>query len=278
MDGRRLGWSEWGDAHGAPVLFCTGAGMTSSFGFGADAIRELGARLICIDRPGLGGSTPDPDKSLVSYARDVTAVLRSEGIVRPAVVGFSQGAPFAVAVAGVNAVSAVALVAGQDELAYPPTKRLLHPDVAGLVAAIEADREGFEASFASRVDAEGLWSLIIGMSAPEDRALYNEPAFAAAYRRSLAEGFAQGPAGYVRDLTLAMSRWSTQPEALAVPVSLWYGKRDTSPVHSPDLGATLSSRFPHASLHVLPDEGGSLLWTRSRDILRELVGRVTARY
>ncbi|ATB32895.1 alpha/beta fold hydrolase [Melittangium boletus] len=270
-DGRRLGWSEWGDVHGTPVLFCTGAGMTRSFGFGADALRELSVRLICIDRPGLGGSAPDPDKSLASYARDVVSVLRCEGIVRPAVVGFSQGAPFAVAVAGMNTVSALALVSGQDELAYPPTRRMLHPDVAGLVAAIEADREGFEASFAARVDARGLWSLIIGMSAPEDRVLYNEPAFAAAYQQSLAEGFAQGPGGYVRDLTLAMSRWSTRPEAISVPVSLWYGQRDTSPVHSPDFGATLSSRFPNARLHVLPDEGGSLLWTRSRDILRELV-------
>ncbi|WP_233262244.1 alpha/beta fold hydrolase [Vitiosangium sp. GDMCC 1.1324] len=266
-----MGWSEWGTAHGTPVLFCTGAGMTSSFGFGAGALRELGVRLLCIDRPGLGGSAPDPGKSFESYARDVQAVLRSEGIAPPPVVGFSQGAPFAVALAGANVVSAVAIVSGQDELAYPPTKQLLPPEVAGMVAAIEADRPGFEASFASRVDAEGLWALIIGMSAPTDRALYNEPAFAAAYRQSLAEGFAQGPGGYVRDLTLAMSRWPTQPESITVPVSLWYGKLDTSPVHSPDFGATLRSRFPNATLHVLPDEGGSLLWTRSREILHELL-------
>ncbi|WP_395806668.1 alpha/beta fold hydrolase [Archangium minus] len=270
-EGRRVGWSEWGSAQGTPVLFCTGAGMTSSFGFGADALRELGVRLICIDRPGLGRSAPDPNKSLESYARDVEAVLRSEGIKRPPVIGFSQGAPFAITLAGANIVSAVAIVSGQDELAYPPTRQLLHPDVAGLVAAIEKDRAGFEAAFAARVDAEGLWALIIGMSAPEDRAIYNEPAFATAYRQSLAEGFAQGPGGYVRDLTLAMSRWPMQPEAITVPVSLWYGKRDTSTVHSPDFGATLSSRFPHATLHAFADEGGSLLWTRSRDILSELL-------
>lgn len=266
-----MGWSEWGTPHEAPVLFCTGAGMTSSFGFGADAIRELGVRLICIDRPGLGSSAPDPDKSFESYARDVEAVLRSEGLTRPPVIGLSQGAPFAVALAGANLVSAVAIVSGQDELAYPPTRQMLHPNVAAMVTAIEADRAGFEASFSSRVDAEGLWALILGMSAPEDRAFYDEPAFSAAYRQSLAEGFAQGPGGYVRDLTLAMSRWPTQPESITVPVRLWYGKRDTSPVHSPDFGATLSSRFPNATLHALPDEGGSLLWTRSRDILRELL-------
>jgi pimeloyl-ACP methyl ester carboxylesterase len=270
-NGRRVGWSEWGTPHGTPVLFCTGAGMTSSFGFGADALRELGVRLLCIDRAGLGRSAPDPDKSFESYARDVEAVLRSEGLSRPPVIGLSQGAPFAVALAGAHLVSAMAIVSGQDELAYPPTRRLLHPDVANMVSAIESDRAGFEAAFAARVDAEGLWALILGMSAPEDRARYDEPAFAAAYRQSLTEGFAQGPGGYVRDLTLAMGRWPTQPESITVPVSLWYGKRDTSPVHSPDFGATLGARFPNATLHALPEEGGALLWTRSRDILHELL-------
>jgi pimeloyl-ACP methyl ester carboxylesterase len=165
----------------------------------------------------------------------------------------------------------VALVAGQDELAHPVTKRLLHPDVARMVDAIAADRGGFEASFASYADANGLWALIDGMSGPEDRAVYREPAFSAAFRQSLAEGFAQGAAGYARDLTLAMSRWTTQPEDVTVPVSLWYGRLDTSTVHSPDFGVTLASRFPNATLHSLPDAGGSLLWTRSRDILRELL-------
>lgn len=268
--GRRVGWSEWGATDGVPILFVTGAGMTSSIGFGADAIRELGVRLMCIDRAGLGRSEPDPDKSFESYARDVETVLRAEGIVRPPVVGFSQGAPFAVALAGAGVVSAVALVAGQDELAHPLTRPKLNPDVARMVEAIEADRAGFERWFASQVDAAGLWALVLGMSAPTDRAIYSEPEFAAAYRQSLDEGFAQGPGGYVRDLALAMSRWPTQPEDIALPVSLWYGALDTSPVHSPDFGATLKARFPTATLHSLAWEGGALLWTRAREILLEL--------
>ena len=56
-----------------------------------------------------------------------------------------------------------------------------------------------------------------------------------------------------------------------MPVSLWYGAHDTSPVHSPDLGATLAKRFPRATHHLLADEGGSLLWTRGRDVLAELL-------
>ena len=272
-EGRRVGWTEWGSPRATPVLFCTGAGMSGTLGLGADVLQALGVRLLCVDRAGLGGSAPDPDKSLERYARDVAAVLRAEELVRPPVLGFSQGAPFAVALAGAGLVSAVALVSGQDELAHPSTKRLLPPEVAAMVTAIETDRAGFEAAFTPRVDAEGLWGLVLGMSAAEDRAHYEAPAFAAAYRASLAEGFAQGPGGYVRDLTLAMGRWPTRPETLSLPVSLWYGGRDTSPVHSPDHGATLASRFPNATRHVLAEEGSALLWTRARDILLELLAR-----
>jgi pimeloyl-ACP methyl ester carboxylesterase len=253
------------------VLFCTGAAMAGSLGFGGEAVHALGVRLLCVDRPGLGLSEPDGDKSLGSWARDVGAVLAALGLVRPRAVGFSQGAPFAVALAASGLTSALALVSGQDELAHPSLRPLLGPDVARLVDAVAADRARFEADFAARVDAQGMWSLVLGMSAPEDRARYEEPAFAAAFRASLEGGFAQGPAGYVRDLALALGRWALPPEEVRVPVHLWYGGRDTSPVHSPDAGATLQGRFPRAWRSVLEAEGGSLLWTRGGDVLAELL-------
>ncbi len=269
--GRHIGWSEWGAENGRPILYCTGAGMSGAIGFGFETLRELDLRLICIDRPGLGLSDPDPEKSFESYAEDVAFVLRKLGTASAPAVGFSQGAPFAVALAAANLAPSLALVAGQDELAHPLIRSKLHPEVARMVEAIEADRDAFEADFAPRVDAEGLWSLVLGMSAPSDRANYESPAFAPLYRRSLEEGFAQGPAGYVRDLTLAMGRWPTPPEKLEATVALWYGTLDTSPVHSPDFGETLAGRFPNAELHQQRDQGGSILWTSADAILRELV-------
>ena len=75
----------------------------------------------------------------------------------------------------------------------------------------------------------------------------------------------------MRDLTLAMSAWPTPPEAITVPITLWYGALDTSPVHSPDLGATLVSRFPDGRRNLVEDEGGALLWRQSAAILRDLL-------
>ena len=253
VGGRPVGWAEWGLSDGSVVVFCTGAAMTSSLGFGFAALRELGVRLVCVDRAGLGRSAPDPDKSFASYTADVATVLRRLGITRAAAVGFSQGGPFAVALAAAGVVSRVALVAATDELAHPSMRGQLVPDVARMADAIASDPRGFEAAFEAQVDAEGLWALVLGMSAPSDRAIYEQPAFAAAFRQTLYEGFARGPAGYVRDVVLATSPWPTPPEAITAPVYLWYGSLDTSPVHSPDAGATLARRFPCATRHVLSD-------------------------
>lgn len=184
--------------------------------------------------------------------------------------GFSQGAPFALALAGHGWVKAVAIVSGQDELAHPQMVPLLHPDVAGMVRAVQEDPAGFEHSFSRMATPEGMWQLIIGMSSQRDRAIYTNKTFSEAFQRALQEGFAQGPQGYARDLINALRPWPLALEQITVPVDLWYGALDTSTVHSPDFGATLAKCLPHASHTLDPLEGGSILWTRARDILTRL--------
>lgn len=269
-DGRRLAWSEWGPRDAHPVLFCTGAGMSGSLGFGADALAELGLRLIAIDRPGLGRSDPHPEKTLGSWVGDVRELIRAHDLRDPLCVAFSQGAPFGFALAGAGLVRALAVVAGQDQLDHPPLRPLLHPDVAGMLAAVQADPAGFERHVAAIASAEWLWTLIVETSDERDAELYRADVFGPAYRRAVEEGFSQGAEGYARDLVNALGPWTVQPEDVEIPVDLWYGARDTSRTHSPDHGATLASRLRTPSHVVDPEAGGSILWTRSHDILAKL--------
>jgi pimeloyl-ACP methyl ester carboxylesterase len=193
-------------------------------------------------------------------------------------VGFSQGAPFALALAGHGLVRAVAIVSGQDELTHPRMTPLLHPDVAGMVRAVREDPAGFERSFSQMATPEGLWQLILGMGSQRDQAIYASETFAEAFRRALQEGLAQGPQGYARDLVNALGPWPLALEQITVPVDLWYGALDSTvhSVRSPDFGATLAERLPHASHTVDPQEGGSILWTRARDILTRLKAHLAA--
>lgn len=269
-DGRILSAAEWGAPDASPVLFMPGAATSASLGFGADALGRLGLRLVAIDRPGLGGSSPDPDKSFDSVARDVAALCRDLGADRPAAVGFSQGAPFALALAAAGLVGALALAAPQDELAHPSLRPLLSGDVGTLVDAVGRDPAGTERMFAAMADAEGMAGLILSASGPEDRAVYEDPAFRPRLDDALREGFANGAGGYARDLVLALGRWPFDLASIDVPVAIWCGALDASPVHSPDRGATLARRLPRAERHLVADAGGAILWTHAADILESL--------
>ena len=270
-DGRTLAWFEWGPVNGLPVVFCTGAAMSGWLGFGANALPALGMKLMAIDRPGLGASDPQPGKTLASWVDDVGQFIAANGLQNVTAVGFSQGAPFALALAGHHLVRAVAIVSGTDQLAHPPLTSLLHPEVARMIQAVQQDAAAFERHVAQMATPEWLWGLILQMSGERDRALYlGHAAFREAYRRCLREGFSQGAQGYARDLVNALGPWPIEPERITLPVDLWYGRADASPVHSPDFGATLALRLPDASRTVDPAEGGSILWARARDILTKL--------
>lgn len=221
--------------------------MSGSLGFGADHLFELGLRLLAIDRPGLGRSTPHPTKTLTTWTDDVRWLVEHRGLGQIATVGFSQGAPFAFALAGSGAAHAVAIAAGQDDMLS--VRHLLHPDVAAMVDAAAHNSARFERDIAETASAEWLWRTINDMIAEQDRR---------------------------RDLLNTLGPWPVPAEQISAPVDLWYGQLDTSPVHSPDFGQTLLQRLPDARHHLLPDEGGSILWTRSKEILegvRELIDR-----
>jgi pimeloyl-ACP methyl ester carboxylesterase len=244
--------------------------MSGWLGFGTSHLRDLGLRLIAIDRPGLGASDPHPDKTLTSWVEDTRQLLQTHQLHHVTAVGFSQGAPFAFALAAAGLVEALAIVSGQDELTHPRIRPLLHPEVEKMVAAIQHDAAAFEKYFGEIATPEILWQLIIDMSCHNDKELYLSENFSPAYQRSLQEGFSQGAGGYARDLVNAISDWPFQLESISIPVDLWYGGLDASTVHSPDFGATMASRLPRVS-HVLDAlEGGSILWTRAGDILAQL--------
>lgn len=270
-DGRGLAWAQWGPEDGVPVLFFSGAAMGRSLGFGADILGKQRVRLIAVDRPGLGASDPHPERTLNDWVSDIRHLAQALALPGFRIVGFSQGAPFALACAAAGLPEAVAVVSGQDDLHEPTLSPLLHPNVVGLLGTVAADPKGFEASFARMATVDMMWNLITGTSSSVDRAVYTAPAFEAALRRALGEGFSQGSTGYARDLTLAFGRWPFELSRIQVPVDLWYGGHDTSTVHSPDHAALLSRRIPTARRHLLPDAGGSLLWTHAEEILQALL-------
>jgi len=269
---RKLAWSEWGPSDGVPVLFSPGAATSGSLGLADGVVERAGVRLIAVDRPGLGRSDPAKGRTLLDTAADIRVLAAALALERPAMIGFSQGAPLALACAAAEVVSAVAVVSGTDELAGP-LRGMLPPPVRQMVEGAEADPAAAEAMFRGMMTPASLKEMVRVASPEVDRAVYLEPSFAAAFASAVDEGFAQGPDGYARDTLLVMQRWPFGLAAIRVAVHLWYGSLDASPFHSVDLGASLAERIPGATRTVVDGGGGSILWTHGTEILEALLAK-----
>jgi pimeloyl-ACP methyl ester carboxylesterase len=246
--------------------------MSGSLGFAVQHLIELGVKLIAIDRPGLGHSTFNPSGTLSSWSEDIGELISQRHLGQPSAIGFSQGAPYALQLGVAGLVDAIAIVAGQDDFSYEPTFNLLPEHQKGMIQFLKSDEKAFFETIGSTASASWLWKMIMEMSSEADRSVYASDPFASAYERCLHDGFRQGVEGYMQDLANTWRPWPFRVEDISLPVHLWYGLDDSSPVHSPDFGEMLASRMRNARRHLVQGEGSAILWKQGSRILTELLG------
>src|ERR1044071_9440025 len=118
--GAVVSFQEYGAANGLPVLFCHGWQSSCTMAQLTDEpARELGVRIISPDRPGISGSTLQPDRKLVDWPRVIERVLDHLGIGEFRALAISGGAPYAYATAATmpKRVRAIAIVCGAIPMA-----------------------------------------------------------------------------------------------------------------------------------------------------------------
>ncbi len=88
-DRRRIQSLEIGKSDGSPIFHFHGNGSSRLEVLTVQAVAEhLGVRLICLDRPGIGGSDERRGYQLLDWPDDVVEVADQLGIERFAVEGF----------------------------------------------------------------------------------------------------------------------------------------------------------------------------------------------
>lgn len=236
-DGRRLAYLEVGDPAG-PLVIHNHGGPSSRLEahLFAGPARKHGLRFVCADRPGIGQSSPQTQRSYASWADDMTAIADALGRREFGVTGWSEGGPWALAAA-----------------AYIDPSRLRHvSSIAG--GSYGAFGDNWAADHLSRADALGgflalhfepgfrLMYAAIGVTADHFRATYLEelrkavndydrritlqPGFAAPFCEASAECFAQGSDGLVRDSELLYRNWAFDVSAITRRVHMWQGTDD----------------------------------------------------
>ncbi len=234
-DGRTLAVEIDGDPDGRPVLVHNGTPNSRHlYGPNVQDARERGLRLIGYDRPGYGGSSPHPGRTVADCAADVRAICAQLSIDRLATWGISGGGPHVLACAALlpDLVVAAASLAGEAPFgaegldwfdgmgqANVDDIRLFFADETAARAQLEKDREQMLATSAEDA-AAGLESLLT----PTDRAVL-QGGIADYLTRAMQDGLAPGDEGWWEDNCLVQP-WGFELTGITVPVLLMHGRQD----------------------------------------------------
>ena len=276
-DGRRLGYAEYGDPAGAPLLFFHGTPGSRRVARWADPVaRRRGIRLIAPDRPGFGLSDVQPGRTLGAWPADVIELADALAIGRFAVAGVSGGGAY---------VAACAWRLG-DRLRHAGIISGMGPiDDPGLAAHLSRRyRAGF--ALVRRLPAAVRGALGLGglglrcapgcvlaglaVSLPEvDRAIFARPEVRTLLLDDAREALRQGPRGAAEELLLFSRPWDFSLAEIRMPVRLWHGEADAQvPVA---IARRVAAAIPDCRASFIP--GAGHLWVL--DHLDEIFATLT---
>ena len=261
-DGRRLAYLEVGDPQG-PLVIHQHGGPSSRLEarLFEDVVSKHGLRLVCVDRPGIGQSSPQVLRSYAGWADDLVAIADALGYREFGVTGWSEGGPWALAAAATidpARLRHVTSIAGGSYGAFGDNwarKHLSAVDALGGFLALHFE-PGFRLMYAAlaktAVDFRDTYiqQLLKAINA-YDQEIVRQPGFATAFCDASAECFAHGSDGLVRDSELLYRRWAFDVTTIERRVHLWQGMDDRL-VPAP-INKEVADQMPGAVWH--PVEG-----------------------
>jgi pimeloyl-ACP methyl ester carboxylesterase len=276
-DGRALGYAELGDPSGRPVFFFHGFPASRLEGIALDApARTVGVRLIAPDRPGFGLSDPKRGRSFTDWPDDVIQLAVHLGIYDFAVLGTSGGSPYIVACADhiSERLTAAGIVSGISPLRNQAVRLTMNPDQRRMFVSVArfpwlARRMLARSMQEVQADFPSVLRQMAAERPDVDKSVLERQDIKDMLRANLTETFRQGVAGAAQELALYPRSWRLALKNVTYPVQIWQGRRDV--ITPPSMAEELASLLPHTLTRWYPNEGHSLLFARSEEILRQLV-------
>lgn len=263
-DGRKLAYVEFGDPsaplvihnHGGPSCRLEGQLL-------ANGAITNGLRLVAVDRPGIGQSSPQKDRSYKGWCDDLTTIADALGYDQFGVSGWSEGGPFPIAAAfyiDPSRLRHVTSIAGgnfgtfgdnwaaqyQDKADAMGGKLAMHSKLAFhlMYEMLALDAKHFRRSyFATCYKAVNEY----------DQRLLDDPAMVSAWGDMSAECFAQGSIGLVDDSELLYHQWAFDVSTIERPVHMWQGTDDRLIPY--ELNKQIADRMPGTVWHEVEGAG-----------------------
>jgi pimeloyl-ACP methyl ester carboxylesterase len=261
-DDRRLSFAEYGSRRGSAIVWMHGTpGSRRQIPFEARAYaEEHGLRIVGIDRPGIGSSTPHLYADILDWTRDLEILLDTLAIDTLRLIGLSGGGPYVLAagvamperVHGVGILGGVAPTTGEDAVGGGLIQLAVRLAPLLSVARVPLGVALTGAIRLVRPLAGPALDLYAAVQPPGDRNLLARPEFKAMFLDDLLNGSRFQTSAPLTDLVLFTRDWGFTAADVTVPVRWWHGDDD----HIVPLahGQHLVARLPDATLKVIAGE------------------------
>ena len=229
-DGRSLGYAEYGAPEGKPVFYFhgfPGSRLDWPLSDADDSAAKLNARIIAVDRPGMGLSGFTRGREILDWPDDVIKLADALQVDRFAVLGISGGGPYACACAFKipERLTATAIVCGMGPAEAPHMKDGASWTIPGKPSMI---RRLLLMLFAMGLRKNpDQFVLRSKEKFPElDRLLLDQPEVAKVYVDALREAFRSGIGGVYHEAALYTRSWQFRLQDIPNEVHLWHGELD----------------------------------------------------
>jgi pimeloyl-ACP methyl ester carboxylesterase len=279
-DNRQIGFAEFGDPQGRAVFWLHGTpGARRQIPMEARVYAEQqGIRLIGIDRPGIGSSTPHRYDTVAAFADDLRTIADTLGIDKMIVVGLSGGGPYTLGcaaalpdrVVAAGVIGGVAPTMGPDAITgglmgNVGTRVAPLLQVAGLPI-------GLVASALIRL-IRPVGSPVVdlyGRVSPEpDRRLLARPEIKAMFLDDILNGSRKQMAAPFSDVVVFARDWGFRLADIKVPVRWWHGDADHIVPYAH--GQHVVSKLADAELYPMPGESHLAGLGRAEEILHTMI-------
>ena len=262
-DGRRLSFAEYGSPRGAAIIWMHGTpGARRQIPLEARRYAdEHGLRIIGVDRPGIGSSTPYLYGRIGDWTGDLELLLDALAIDTCRLIGLSGGGPYVLAagahlperVHGVGVLGGVAPTRGPDavEGGVDPARRAARAVAPGGPGAARRRAHRRRSGWSGRSPGTAL-DLYAAVQPPGDKNLLSRPEFKAMFLDDLLNGSRFQTSAPLNDLLLFTRDWGFAAADVTVPVRWWHGDDDhIVPFRH---GQHLVARLPDATLTTIDGE------------------------
>jgi pimeloyl-ACP methyl ester carboxylesterase len=258
-DGRTLAYCEYGDPSGPLVFHFHGTpGTRLEPGLVEADIRNAGIRLIAVDRPGIGRSTYQNGRRICDWPNDVVQLADALGYADTnfGVVGFSGGAPYALACARFipHRLTHAAIVSGHAWLGAPGVAAGVEDKVIALINNRPRISDWGLNLVSHRLDRkpDKVVKRVMKHWAEVDRQLILcNPSYYRFLINNLDEAIRCGTDGLATDVRLLACPWGFELcEIQGVGVSIWQGGCDT--ISPPSTGRFFHTQIASSEFHFDP--------------------------